>query len=1630
MAIEIQLANDARLCGFGGDRPRWKVIQREGKNYQIFEWANSKGLSEIQAVAQAKLLLSHLKAAGETDDPPAIAILGQSKKMYVAVTELSPKESSLLRKTGAARPLVFRYRSAWGEDLVRDHILNLDTLGFASGFADPFERAILRKAAKEIAQTKPQFLYAFILKLLVEENRNTYAICRELCQELKNKALSIPDLLKACEEHRSRRFTRFVTSNNAVHLGMVLSGFDPKVIELMKERGFSFRGRWFGLLPVQLAAIVGAGASVLKAIEGDAASMPFDVNHLSVDSFVEGFFKAFCRENDEKAKQVLERCLPDERDPLFLLKRELRDPNADPLADHPYRAAAICALPFFSSREKIDMITLLLERHRDSQSSYYLNYALRGGARPLQNAIAYQGDGELIRFLIEHGASIEPSLMQIAAAAWNLEALQVLEERGVGTEKAIFDALVETFPKSPSEAATRCLAFFLEKKWPLSSNNALQALRCCLAAKDVRLAVECFKQHPVAFSVLADEALPTEVLIAAAIHAKSQKENLDAIFVERVPLLIAAIMRQEPQLIKALLDAGVSCAFRFNGMTPRTFAHLFKHSSPEIVQMLEQGRGEDDERTPFHAAAVRGDIKQCQYYLSQGGDLPLDRNGLSPLHLVVYHGHSALAPLFFNALKEKKVSLFSPPPQIISKKTVAIHLPSSMFSSIEEETFFRTSLCGGSLIAQALFISNAQMAEEIWTYFIEADPPMNLQDEESSKRRRTFGILYDLACRNSLSAFQRGYQWLVDKCKPLHEEPLIAAVAAKNHEAARWLCQNSFQAMVKSAGAEALDLAVERDDAAMIELLVGFGARATLHSLLAAAKKENRELFFPLLDSVDKNIELEPVMPLLLSSPKHVILQEWIRTRCSLCSSDAEQVIECMEETFQGMERIPPALLQHLLRNAQSLSEWNSQMRAVKKFIDSFGAYEHLISQDAFFKEIFRRNWEEPLFTLMQEVKSKRELALYFNALRRGSSIENLRVVLKVAKQREPADTKKQEWLTYFAETGCREGFQLAWKTIREEKDPQTLYLGLCALEKIGAGVPIKKALSSLSPFFDHPVEALRAQAARTLWAMAPDPYSGESKEAILTALQNSNSKETICVLIDLLGNYEYQSESYLDFTVVKSVMQYSTHEDQGMRVASALTLSRMTVKPALTRAAEIVKGPDWDHIEPSFEEEDAWDMGAWWTFSGRPGLREGRSAILSRIQDSLAYVQLLNATSIPIHFPIKPGKYLMRGIFANKGDPHFANAVRDLIREGCRPADLTQLESVAEPRWAKIGSTLAAHPLKITQHFSQERQGCLILIDPIYYQVQSRKGFARIEREGPINIVFYHGIPKYAIQKIYLPQELEHDLRALNADKPIDEKFRSKLTSDVFKDRPIAELLQFRAYLHEKSESPPIISHLPLYSTFFDRFRFVGPEENLPSRLKQDGVKEYTAADIAQATFSAAVARDNVVEFIPQPPAVDVPHFSELAPRVFRSAEPSHADLEHLKQKRGVKTLICLRRKDSIHDYAKQLGMEVIFLPLDGKLSSYSDAKILSCLQAVLNAESPALLYCQCGADRTGFMSAAYLYIVQGVSLETAIKELKRFKSTSSYSLHPLLEGRLKVIDRNYLRKQLDLPLLYTQTT
>jgi protein tyrosine/serine phosphatase len=143
------------------------------------------------------------------------------------------------------------------------------------------------------------------------------------------------------------------------------------------------------------------------------------------------------------------------------------------------------------------------------------------------------------------------------------------------------------------------------------------------------------------------------------------------------------------------------------------------------------------------------------------------------------------------------------------------------------------------------------------------------------------------------------------------------------------------------------------------------------------------------------------------------------------------------------------------------------------------------------------------------------------------------------------------------------------------------------------------------------------------------------------------------------------------------------------------------------------------------------------------------------------------------------------------------------------------------------------------------------------------------------------------------------------------------------------------------------------------------------------------------------------------QPVAVaGVPNLHQIAPGIYRSAQPSALGMHNLEAM-GIRTVISFRNYHDDDAAIQGTHLRSVRVPIN--TWDIRDDQVVATLRALKNAsDGPFLIHCQHGADRTGLMSAMYRIVVEGWDKPRAVAELTR----GGYGYHTVWANILHYID------------------
>lgn len=506
-------------------------------------------------------------------------------------------------------------------------------------------------------------------------------------------------------------------------------------------------------------------------------------------------------------------------------------------------------------------------------------------------------------------------------------------------------------------------------------------------------------------------------------------------------------------------------------------------------------------------------------------------------------------------------------------------------------------------------------------------------------------------------------------------------------------------------------------------------------------------------------------------------------------------------------------------------------------------------------------------------------------------------------------------WLNYFSVFRTREGLILCNRVLRYQKDsPELLLKALKALERIGIkrwsktieNIQIQEIISII--IICHDVQ-VKEQAFRTLWALSGDENDLELKTLLARELEKvdfdqMDSKNYALTLIDLLGNYAC-SDAKICVEVAQLLRRLLQSSDTDIVFQTALTISKTNDRAGLLESLKVIEGPVWQRYAKDDGKDSEHVSGSFLMFRQRPAaLHDNKHSVRIRILDRLAMLEAntpeyiaqveerlkaFKANSknnnelqqfvdhfqkmprvntryigMPLYFP--SGSAIGRGLSSRKGETLFFEAIRDLIRKGCGSTDLTLETSEVEGQtWGRIGHIFGSHKSEL--FFDHEgtyfygSNSAFLVIDADYYNSEFMCGEARLESETSFNNVWYRGVPKKQLQAIFLEKQNQHDVELLAGDEPLV-MIKDALTSPIFKDQEVKELIQLRRHL--KAKDCMMIKGKKVYLSLAERIHYYDSTQKPPLPLEEVekvGFKFPSENELLEESLRRAIGRQLIEE-------------------------------------------------------------------------------------------------------------------------------------------------------------------------
>lgn len=116
--------------------------------------------------------------------------------------------------------------------------------------------------------------------------------------------------------------------------------------------------------------------------------------------------------------------------------------------------------------------------------------------------------------------------------------------------------------------------------------------------------------------------------------------------------------------------------------------------------------------------------------------------------------------------------------------------------------------------------------------------------------------------------------------------------------------------------------------------------------------------------------------------------------------------------------------------------------------------------------------------------------------------------------------------------------------------------------------------------------------------------------------------------------------------------------------------------------------------------------------------------------------------------------------------------------------------------------------------------------------------------------------------------------------------------------------------------------------------------------------------------------------------------NYHQVSPELFRSSQPSAAQMQTLEQQ-GIKTVLNLRQWNDDNSEAKGTGLVLRRVAINAAV--INDDVVVSALREIRFALKPVLVHCWHGSDRTGLVVAMYRLVFENADKPAVLAELRK---------------------------------------
>lgn len=146
--------------------------------------------------------------------------------------------------------------------------------------------------------------------------------------------------------------------------------------------------------------------------------------------------------------------------------------------------------------------------------------------------------------------------------------------------------------------------------------------------------------------------------------------------------------------------------------------------------------------------------------------------------------------------------------------------------------------------------------------------------------------------------------------------------------------------------------------------------------------------------------------------------------------------------------------------------------------------------------------------------------------------------------------------------------------------------------------------------------------------------------------------------------------------------------------------------------------------------------------------------------------------------------------------------------------------------------------------------------------------------------------------------------------------------------------------------------------------------------------------------------------------------NFHKVDGHLYRSAQPDADGMKQL-EKRGIDNVLNLRQFHTDTDEAEGTGLHLSRVPMNAAL--IKDEDIIEALKIIQAADTPVLVHCWHGSDRTGAVVAMYRILFQGWTKQAAIDEMVE-GGYGHHAIYSNIAKYIEAVDLDAMRRELGL--------